>query len=355
MRSPQGGVGPVLAVIRLVDQQPKLSIILLAIGSSVLLSVLDRMTGHYALVGFLYLVPITFATWHAGPRWGILVAVVCAALGAVATGSTGDTNGPIWSLSWNTLVRLAVFLLATLLLSTLRAAQDQETVLARTDALTGAANHRWFREQLDREIVRCRRYRHPFTVIYSDLDNFKTVNDRLGHAAGDTLLREVVASMKDGVRDTDVVARLGGDEFAILLPETGQAAGSLVAHQLRRRVLEAMQRHAWPVCGSFGVVTCVDPPASAEALLDLADGLMYAVKREGKGGVRHAILATNPASHQAPQVSIVEAEVQLQKVRRLRSWSKPDPTDTTAVPRLKNKIPPTQNAKRDEHLENGPG
>jgi diguanylate cyclase (GGDEF)-like protein len=294
----------VLAIIRFFDRQPKPLVILLALASLVPLGLLDYVVGYDAVFGFFYLVPVSFATWHAGLRWGVFFAVLGAAIWAFATASAGATH----SQPWGPFTRLMVFLFVTLLVSALRTAHDQEAALARTDALTGTANTRWFHEQLDREIRRCKRYRHPFTVIYGDLDNFKTINDRLGHTIGDTLLQEVAEAMQRGVRNTDIVARLGGDEFAVLLPETGETAGNLVAQQLRQGVLEAMERRAWPVRGSFGVVTCVDPPASAEALLKLADELMYAAKREGKGGVRHAIVVASPAPHHVSPGSISELE-----------------------------------------------
>jgi diguanylate cyclase (GGDEF)-like protein len=298
---------PILAVIQLVDRQPKPLIILLALASLVPIGLLDSLAGHRLVFGVLYLAPISFITWHVGPRWGVFFSVLCAAMWDVATSSAGATRGQSWILYWDTLTQLAMFGVVTLLLSALRSAHDREVALARTDSLTGVANSRWFREQLDREILRCQRYQHPFTVIYGDLDNFKTVNDHLGHAVGDAVLREAAASMKAGVRTTDIVARLGGDEFAILLPETDHAAGNLVAQELRQRIRDTMQRHAWPVSSSFGMVTCVTPPVNADALLDLADQLMYAAKREGKGGVRDMILAATSAE-QAPQALISETE-----------------------------------------------
>ena len=91
---------------------------------------------------------------------------------------------------------------------------------SRSDPLTGVANSRVFLELLKREIARARRYKRPLTLAYLDLDNFKSVNDILGHAMGDKVLQTVVSTVNANIRVTDVVGRLGGDEFVLLLPET---------------------------------------------------------------------------------------------------------------------------------------
>jgi len=280
---PKNPMRLLLSAVRYFDRQPRPLILLLASGVLAGLALVDSLAGPGVRLGWFYLVPASFAAWHAGSRWGVGLASLGAALGFVAEPSAGDA-----------LVRFGVFLLVIALLSVLRRAQDEEASRARTDALTGAANRRWFREQLDREILRCKRYRRPFTVIYGDLDRFKALNDRLGHLAGDALLREVSDVMRRGVRTTDLVARLGGDEFAILLPETEQTAAGVVARELRERVLEAMRRRGWPVGMSLGVVTCLDPPADADTLLGLADELMYAAKRQPGGGVRHTVASWPP-------------------------------------------------------------
>jgi len=169
-------------------------------------------------------------------------------------------------------------------------AYELERRLARSDQLTGAVNRRSFWEAAESELARCRRFRHPFTVIYADLDNFKSVNDQQGHSAGDALLRGVVDTVVRETRAVDVVARLGGDEFAVLLPETGTESGHVVAGRIRASLLKTMAEHGWPVSVSLGVVTCLDPPDTVDGLLQRADDLMYAVKKGGKDGIRHEVL-----------------------------------------------------------------
>ena len=100
------------------------------------------------------------------------------------------------------------------------------------DPLTGALNSRAFTEQLQLEVDRAKRYDHPLSLAYIDLDNFKRVNDSRGHLEGDKVLRCVVTEMRKSVRANDVVGRLGGDEFALLMPETDVAAAHATIQQV---------------------------------------------------------------------------------------------------------------------------
>jgi diguanylate cyclase (GGDEF)-like protein len=120
-----------------------------------------------------------------------------------------------------------------------------------------------------------------------DVDDFKLINDRLGHSAGDRLLRLVADTIRQNVRGIDVVARLGGDEFAVLMPETDERAAQVVIRRVRRQLLEAARREDWPVTFSAGLVTWIAPPAGVDEMLRAADELMYDAKRHGKNTVRH--------------------------------------------------------------------
>ncbi len=276
----------VLKALHFLDGQPRPLLLVLGLISIPVFGLVDYFTGHEVFFAFIYLIPLTFVAWHLGQRWGVIFSILCAGTWLLANVAAGETHSQLWIFAWNTFSRLVVFLIVTVLLSALRVAHEHEKSLARTDYLTGAFNKRAFCDFAELEIGRCRRYRHPFTVIYADLDNFKSVNDRMGHSAGDALLREVVATLKRELRGTDIVARLGGDEFALLLPLTGQEHGQTVACRLRLSLLEVMRQREWLVSCSFGVLICIDPPASIDELLRLADQLMYAVKQDGKDGIR---------------------------------------------------------------------
>jgi diguanylate cyclase (GGDEF)-like protein/PAS domain S-box-containing protein len=170
-------------------------------------------------------------------------------------------------------------------------ALEREKDDARLDFLTKIANRRAFYEIGLKEAARARRYRRPLTLIYIDLDNFKSVNDTRGHSVGDQLLIEVAVTIRNSVRTTDVAARMGGDEFALLLPETDNDAAIVVTRKLQEALLESMRRNRWPVTFSIGVVSFAVPPESVEEMVKKADEVMYSVKLKGK----NSIAASNTA------------------------------------------------------------
>jgi diguanylate cyclase (GGDEF)-like protein len=133
------------------------------------------------------------------------------------------------------------------------------------------------------------RYKRPFTIAYLDLDDFKQVNDSLGHDAGDNLLRCVALSIKANIRSSDALARIGGDEFVILLPETNEDQAQSVVQKLGGALHAALQKENWAVSFSIGVVTYIRPPATVDEMLVKADHMMYAAKREGKNKVRYLV------------------------------------------------------------------
>jgi diguanylate cyclase (GGDEF)-like protein len=154
--------------------------------------------------------------------------------------------------------------------------------LAITDGLTGLPNRSALMTALDATLAE----RRPFTVIFIDLDGFKRVNDTLGHAAGDAVLRAVAEVLRAATRETDSLARLGGDEFCVLLGETTNAAQ--LAERIRLTLAERMAREGWGVTASIGSVGFEAMPDSAEAALAAADSMMYAAKAGGKDQVRSA-------------------------------------------------------------------
>jgi diguanylate cyclase (GGDEF)-like protein len=160
----------------------------------------------------------------------------------------------------------------------------------RRDEVTGALNRSGFVEVLEDESKRARRYLHPLTVTYVDLDNFKLVNDILGHEAGNSCLQAVACTMQDTLREVDFVARLGGDEFALLLSETRPEDVRGVLDKLRAALLEAMEAKNWRVTFSIGSVTFDEPLDAAVDMMAKADELMYSVKLSGRNRIEHSVL-----------------------------------------------------------------
>ncbi|MFL5867688.1 MAG: putative bifunctional diguanylate cyclase/phosphodiesterase, partial [Thermoleophilaceae bacterium] len=157
--------------------------------------------------------------------------------------------------------------------------------LADHDALTGLFNRRRFDEELSRELARAARYDEPGTLLVLDLDNFKYVNDTLGHQAGDQVVISVAALLRKRLRETDIVSRLGGDEFAILLPHTDHEPAKSVATDLLRAVRdhEALAGgRSMRMTTSLGVAHFPEHGSTAEELLAAADMAMYAAKDGGR-------------------------------------------------------------------------
>lgn len=177
----------------------------------------------------------------------------------------------------------------TLVVAAFKRTLDRERKLARIDHLTGVVNARRFYEIAGRKLRRSRRARDCFTVAYMDVDDFKSVNDSLGHGAGDSLLSLVADTVKNNLRRFDVVARLGGDEFAVFLPDTNYEEANAIMHRLRLLLLNAMQSRGFPVTFSIGVITYVMPATTVHGMMSSVDSLMYSVKKRGKNDICHEL------------------------------------------------------------------
>jgi diguanylate cyclase (GGDEF)-like protein len=166
--------------------------------------------------------------------------------------------------------------------------------LAESDALTGLATRRGVLQGLENEIKRAARYRAPLCTLFIDVDNFKAINDTLGHGAGDTVLRTIAESIKTTVRETDTAGRYGGDEFLVVLPHASAAQGCQVAERVRTRVaaLFADRRDVrTPPTISIGVMAYAAAVGGLAAYLDAADKALLKSKSLGKN---RTILCENP-------------------------------------------------------------
>lgn len=257
-------------------------ILVLVVGTA------DFLTGFEISFSIFYLLPVMLTTWYVGMPAGIVLAVISAIVWLLV-----DLEGHVYSHSaipyWNMTVRFGFFLISLIILSRLKSAYEREKTLSTLDPLTGLLNSRAFQERANAEIERARRYSHPFTVAYIDLDNFKTVNDRFGHSTGNTVLRTVANTASGNVRATDIVARLGGDEFALLFPETGEDSARTALDKISSLVSVSLEKNGWPVTLSIGAVTFRKPPDSVDRMLKTADALMYAAKHDGKSRIRHEV------------------------------------------------------------------
>jgi diguanylate cyclase (GGDEF)-like protein/PAS domain S-box-containing protein len=207
-------------------------------------------------------------------------------------------------------------------------AEEQVAFMAYHDMLTSLPNRRMFEEVLDLALARARRRGQSVAVLYMDLDNFKLVNDSLGHAAGDELLRELANRLRHSVREADVVARQGGDEFLVLLgdldPEgspDGEVPAVELAESVARRIQDSLRRPfvlygtEFYATASMGISLFPDSADDARALLRQADAAMYRSKRSGPG---EFVQFTVETGERVDRLALV---TRLRKAVERREWS----------------------------------
>jgi len=176
---------------------------------------------------------------------------------------------------------------------------EESRFMATTDALTGLLNRRSLLESTLREVARTRRYGDQLAVILLDIDHFKQINDRRGHAAGDAVLTAVGKILHAALRTCDIVARWGGEEFVLVLPSTSLEAGALAAERVRGLLASAEITDSTgeriPVSASFGVASYV-AEETLEQVIDRADRAMYRAKSAG----RNRVVCDTPAAAAPP-------------------------------------------------------
>jgi diguanylate cyclase (GGDEF)-like protein len=208
---------------------------------------------------------------------------------AVLAGSTGTVLGPATAATVGVNLTALILLAyaAMVIAREQRRTRDAAIRLSTVDALTSLFNRSFFFAAVGREIARCARSGRGFCLLMMDLDDLKTINDKLGHFQGDRVLRGVGEVIAAGVRKIDTAARYGGDEFVVLLPETDPTGAFVLAEKIRLGVNEMvldLPNAAHPSI-SIGVVSYPGDGRTADELMISADNAMYASKRAGKDRV----------------------------------------------------------------------
>lgn len=302
-------------------------------GLVALIGFFDYLTGPELSFAIFYLVPIALGAWWGGFSLGILLSMACAVSWQMVEIAEGSSARPAIHL-WNGTVRFGIFVITSSLLARLRMSLFLEKKLARSDPLTGAANGRTFYEAVSQSVERCLRSDQPLTLAYLDLDNFKWLNDKLGHSSGDQALCDLVRTIQQNIRVTDLLARLGGDEFALLLPECGEADALAILDRVQERFTELMQGRKWPVTLSIGATTFPKPTRDVDAMVRRVDELMYQAKKAGKNRIVHHRMSDSELDVEVAEVKVLErratARVLCDKPARVRSENEPDGCDEFA-------------------------
>lgn len=294
----------IVRLLRALDAVPRWRLLSYCGGLAFAVGAVQWVAPPELSLHLFYLGPVTMASWHVG-RWaGVSISALCAGLW-VAARSAQAAALPIGSglLLWDLGVLFLSFVIVANIVSTLRYLLDTERRRAERDPLTGLLNATSFADVVEHERRHLTLTPATATLAYVDLDNFKQVNDSLGHAAGDGLLRQAASVLRHSVRESDVVARLGGDEFGVLLPGASPEAARTVLAKVHAALAAELASTGLPVGVSVGAVTFTEPLHSTPAMVHLTDQVMYEAKRRGKGRL---VLRAYPAAEVGEPAGAVE-------------------------------------------------
>lgn len=245
-----------------------------------------------------YALPIFLSAWYGGAGPGIFIAVLSGLSWSTADAVSSNFHDPS-ALVVDSILRLGFFIIVAYFIAIYHDLYIREKKQARHDALTGLLNIRGFYELAPRELERCRRFEQQFSVILLDVDDFKNINDTMGHLEGNRLLKRLAFLLKSEVRSTDLVARIGGDEFIIILAPSTPETAKRVVKRILQKAQKVFELNNWPAGLSAGVITFMKCPDDLKTLILVADEAMYAAKMAGKRQYVAKIYGPT-ASHKEP-------------------------------------------------------
>ena len=283
-----------------------------AMTLAALIVLFQRLAPPGASVILPHLVLTAQAVWFLGGRTGLAVSLTTVVVsGWVAYLGPGGSAElvPSGIQLWNVTSRLLSAAFVAFVLVGLRQALEVEHWRASTDQLTGALNRRAFEERLDRTIRRADATSEAVVLAFMDLDGFKAVNDRHGHAAGNRVLAAFARAAASAIRPGDHFARVGGDEFAAVLTVANCLEGDHLAELLHRRLSQILSGTGFPVTCSMGALVMDAHAMLVETeVMEQADRLMYVAKESGKDALHigrgerleEILRAAFPVSHEEP-------------------------------------------------------
>lgn len=260
--------------------------ILASVAGVLLVGVLDYASGAELAFSVFYVLPVIATAWYGSGRAALTVTILAAFTWRLAEFAAEVHYPSTFVAVWNPVMRFVGFAIVAHLVLSLRQQLFLAQHRARTDPLTGVISRGRFMELLEGELARARRFGHPVSLAFLDVDDFKQVNDRHGHLAGDRLLKALAQAIQDHTRAIDVTGRVGGDEFMLLMPGTDADDAAALVERLHPKLGEAASAAGHACTLSLGVVTFLTPVDSSEEAMAYVDEVMYEAKREGKAGVR---------------------------------------------------------------------
>lgn len=246
---------------------------------------LDALTGYELNFFIFYLAPVSIAAWHGSKKMGLFIAGLSGFIWVLIDLYSGHEYSHFFIPFWNGGIRMSVFVIMAIALSNLKTQMDLRELNAYHDSLTGLLNSLGFREKAEPLLQFVKRNHEHYSLAFIDLDNFKHVNDTLGHAEGDLVLKNVGLVMAENLRKSDLVCRMGGDEFIILLPNLNEMKVRKVLDDLKIKMGAMAKENKWPIGFSIGVGIFNGSRTPLEDAIAQADALMYDVKRHGKNAI----------------------------------------------------------------------
>jgi diguanylate cyclase (GGDEF)-like protein len=289
-----------------IEAADRLTVLIVASVTLLLIGILDYASGEELASSVFYFLPVAVVGWRFGYRTSGMFALAATLVWVIVVIALGISYSSSFAAVWDGVSRFIIYFAFAVLLSHVRQSLEQAKHMAMTDHLTGVANARYFIELAERELEHCRRYGRPLTLAYIDIDDFKCVNDELGHSGGDRVIQAVAHALVSSVRLVDHVARQGGDEFMLFLHEVDARQAGTVLQQIHNRATSLLESSGYGVTLSIGGVTWNVPPETLDAAIHAADQVMYEVKRGNKGRVLHRFADEIPGpetSHPTPEIS----------------------------------------------------
>jgi diguanylate cyclase (GGDEF)-like protein len=276
------------------ERRSRLTLATIACATSILLGILDYVTGVEVHFLVIYLVPIFIGSWFISRDAGICLAILASLIWFAVNSLSGRAYSSAWIAYWNLLMRVAAFSVFAITQAQLRAKLVELSHLASRDFLTGLPNGHAFYQLTAKEMDRAFGV-EPMTLVCIDITGFKWINHRFGYPAGDHMMCALAHTIRQNVPRPDLVGRLGGTNFAVLLPNVASDVANLILQQVQNALDEQRRKYAHPITFFISAIACTKAPRTVAELLQEADAQMTRIKNGRKDSLQIAKVDHLPA------------------------------------------------------------